>query len=85
MSHHLQGGGQQPIQIRFHFRSSAPPVAGSEEVQAAAAGSEEVQAAAAGSEEVQAAAAGVQVCHAGSAAAPTTCTMSHHLQGGGQL
>ena len=29
-------------------------------------------------------AAGVEVCHAGSAAAPTTCTMSHHLQDGGQ-
>ena len=48
------------------------------------AGSEEVQAAAAGSGEVQAAAAGVQVCHAGSAAAPTTCTLSHHLQDDGQ-
>ena len=32
----------------------------------------------------QAAAAGGQVCHAGSAFAPTTCTMSHHLQDGGQ-
>ena len=39
---------------------------------------------AAGFEEGQAAAAVVQVCHAGSAAAPNTCTMSHHVQDGGQ-
>ena len=39
---------------------------------------------AAGSEGQQAVAAVVQVCHAGSAATPTTCTMSHHVQDGGQ-
>jgi len=39
---------------------------------------------AAGFEEGQAAAVVVQVCHAGSAAAPITCTMSHHVQDGGQ-
>ena len=39
---------------------------------------------AAGFEEGQAAAAVVQVCHAGSAATPATCTMSHHVQDGGQ-
>ena len=37
-----------------------------------------------GFEEGQAAAAVVQVCHAGSAATPNTCTMSHHVQDGGQ-
>ena len=36
---------------------------------------------AAGFEGQQAAAAVVQVCHAGSAATPNTCTMSHHVQG----
>ena len=39
---------------------------------------------AAGFAEEQAAAAVVQVCHAGSAATPTTCTMSHHVQDSGQ-
>ena len=39
---------------------------------------------AAGFEEGQAAAVVVQVCHASSAAAPNTCTMSHHVQDGGQ-
>ena len=29
-------------------------------------------------------AAGEEVCHVGSADAPTNCTMSHHLQNGGQ-